>query len=94
MRYFETVTPEPREYEREFKRVCDLCKREIPTEAKNRAKGIADHISMRKKTGYVDREGGSGKTVEVDCCIPCWDEKVVPWLRAQGAELTEKDWDW
>lgn len=68
---------------------CDLCG------AKIEGRGYdVDEVEVRHKTGSNYPEGGSGDETAVDMCGKCFDEKLVPWLRSQGAEPRTEDWDW
>ena len=69
---------------------CDLCKEKI----EDLRYGV-DEVEVRHKTGESYPEyGGSGTNVSVDMCGKCFDEKLVPWLRSQGAEPLTEEWDW
>ena len=83
--------------------VCDLCgaetkdrynwgggswqRDETTVEMKTRA--VIEH-----NTGDSYPEGGSGTVYRVDICPTCFHEKLVPWLRGQGAEIGEKEYEW
>jgi hypothetical protein len=69
---------------------CDLCGTTI-TENYNYA---VNEVEVRHKTGTSYPEGGSSEETSVDMCGKCFDEKLVPWLRSQGAEPRSEDWDW
>ncbi len=69
---------------------CDLCGTTI-TENYNYE---VNEVEVRHKTGTSYPEGGSSEETSVDMCGKCFDEKLVPWLRSQGAEPRSEDWDW
>lgn len=69
---------------------CDLCKEKIPTCEDNEV----NEIKLYHKTGKQRLGIGSGETVEVDICDKCFDEKLIPWLRTQGAEPHTEEWSW
>lgn len=94
MRHFSKVVYPPRECEEEVRRTCDFCGREINTEARNGYIGSENYVVIMRKTGYSCRDGGAGTTEDVDCCFPCWDEKVLPWLKSYGIIPNEKGWGW
>ena len=71
------------------KTACDLCGAEI--KAGNYS---AEEVEVRHRTGSSCPEGGSGEEVSVDMCGDCFDTKLVPWLRTQGADPKPEDWDW
>ncbi len=51
-------------------------------------------VTVRQKEGCSYPEGGSGTKYVVDMCPKCFKEKLIPWLRSQGAEIKETEWDW
>ena len=51
-------------------------------------------VEVRQRQGVSYPEGGSGTEIEVDLCPTCFKEKLVPWLRSQGATIEEKEWEW
>lgn len=68
---------------------CDMCGAEI----KGRTYGDAEEIEVKHRTGTSYPEGGSGEETSVDLCGKCFDERLIPWLRAQGAEPLMREWD-
>ena len=68
---------------------CDICHEEI-----RREHGSAEEVTVEHKTGFSYPEGGSGETVLVDICPKCFDERLVPWLKSQGAEPRKEEWSW
>ena len=101
MKTYEKVMEPARERLRLKERTCDLC----GTKAKHEITGdwgagcyeVSETeltVEVRRKVGESYPEGGSGKEIEVDLCPKCFMEKLVPWLRSQGAKIEEKDWDW
>jgi len=68
---------------------CDLCGAKI-----EEGRNDVNEIEVRHKTGSSFPEGGIGEETSVDMCGKCFDEKLVPWLRSQGAEPRTEDWDW
>ena len=71
------------------KTTCDLCGSVIKPE-----RGNADEVEVKHRTGNSYPEGGCGQEVRVDMCGNCFDTKLVPWLRTQGADPKPEDWDW
>jgi hypothetical protein len=69
---------------------CDLCGREII----EREFYKVDEVEIRHKTGASYPDGGSGEETSVDMCGKCFDEKLVPWLRAQGVAPRTEPWEW
>lgn len=68
---------------------CDLCGAEI-----KRTGYSAEEVEIKHRTGDNYPEGGIGDETSVDMCGKCFDEKLVPWLRSQGAEPRTEEWDW
>jgi hypothetical protein len=69
---------------------CDLCKTKIETA------GVfaVDETTVHHKVGKYYPEGGSGTETVIDICGKCFDEKLVPWVKAQGAEPTVTELNW
>ena len=68
---------------------CDLCKERI----KPGRMYDVDEVEIRHRTGMADFGGGSGMETAVDLCGKCFDEKLLSWLRSQGAEPQTNEWD-
>jgi len=68
---------------------CDLCKEKI-----EESRYEVDEVEIRRKTGVSYPESGNGIKINVDMCGKCFDEKLMPWLRSQGAEPLTDEWDW
>jgi len=80
-------------------RKCDLCGKEADGEeweAKScyRVNETEIRVQVRQKEGNNYPEGGSGTMYEIDLCPTCFKEKLVPWLKSQGADIKEEEWDW
>ena len=69
---------------------CDLCGATIIESSDY----TVNEVEVRHKTGTSCHDGGCGEETSVDMCGKCFEEKLVPWLRSQGAEARAKDWDW
>jgi hypothetical protein len=87
--YDETVTVEVR---------CDLCGRTAPRPGHGQGTwgqygGDVNEVTVSHRSGSSYPEGGSGETVEFDVCPDCFRDKLVPWLRSQGAEPRTTEWD-
>lgn len=70
---------------------CDLCGVQIDESPGNYG---VDEVEIRHKTGKSYPEGGNGVETAVDMCGKCFDEKLVPWLKTQGAEARTAEWYW
>lgn len=89
MKHFKTVEFPARTSSILEKTTCDICRGEIAPEY-----GDADLVSVLHRTGCSYPDGGSGEEVSFDICGDCFDLKLVPWLREQGADPQSRDWDW
>jgi hypothetical protein len=67
---------------------CDICNGVIGLDFYK-----VDEIEVRHKTGYSYPDGGSGEEITFDLCGRCFDKKLIPWLRSQGAAPQIKEWD-
>ena len=69
---------------------CDICGAEI-----NERHGYdIDKITVERKTGSCYPEGGNNVRVTVDLCGDCFDGKLLPWLKTQGAVPATAETDW
>ena len=85
---------------------CDFCGEEVPKPDANTGGiwsnevdwstggyGICEtEISFSEGESYP--EGGNKTTLSFDICPKCFKEKLIPWAKSQGAELTEEEFDW
>lgn len=51
-------------------------------------------IRIKQKEGKSYPEGGSGYEYEIDLCPNCFKNRLVPWLKSEGAYIEQKCWDW
>jgi len=95
--YEERIIPAHKE-EVCIKRKCDLCGIESKwSEWGAGCYEVAESnvtVEVTCKTGESYPEGGSGTEFEVDICPKCFKEKLVPWLRSQGAKVDGEEWGW
>lgn len=49
-------------------------------------------VEYEKGSSYP--EGGEKTTVYVDICPNCFKQKLIPWLKSQGANIQERESDW
>lgn len=49
-------------------------------------------VEIRLREGDNYPEGGSGTRIDVDMCPDCFREKLIPWLKSQGAKIEVKEW--
>lgn len=79
-------------------RQCDLCGRRSKNDDWDA--GMYDvndteiKVSIKQKEGSNCPEGGSGTDIEIDLCPECFKNRLVPWLRSQGARIEEQEWSW
>ena len=83
---------------------CDFCGADVPKLSANGDwKNEVDwttggfevcetEISFREGDSYP--EGGNWITLRFDICPKCFKEKLIPWAKSQGAEVTEEESDW
>ena len=80
------------------KRQCDLC----GTKSKSgdweagyyEVAESTVRIEVTCKTGESYPDDAYGTEFEIDICPECFKEKLVPWLRSQGAKIEEQRWEW
>lgn len=95
--YEERVAP-AHTYKTCVKRKCDLCQVEVKGD--EWSTGLYDvnetevSITVKARKGESYPEGGSGTEYEIDLCPRCFTGRLVPWLKSQGADIEEKEWDW
>lgn len=81
----------PTTYRRQTSHTCDICGEEIVE--KNR--DILD-VTVEARYGEHGYYGdGHGKSFEVDLCLPCFRDKLVPAMHALGLnkDVVWKDWE-
>ena len=89
MKHMKIVKIPAKEEERVDYITCDLCGEKI----KWNAGDPYDKLVIQKKTGSLWPEGGIGTLITFDLCEKCFDEKLIPWFKSQGAEPQETDWE-
>lgn len=74
---------------------CDLCGRDALR--KNGAWGThaydATEVEVSLREGESYPEGGGGTIYEIDLCPECFKERLIPWLRSEGATVEQKEWE-
>ena len=94
--YIEPAKP-AKEMKRLVKRACDICGLEGTDNWDGGWYEVNDtEISMKIKyrVGENYPEARFGEECEVDLCPKCFKEKLLPWLKTQGAEIKIRDYDW
>lgn len=95
---YETRIVPPREQKVCIRRKCDLCK--LESNGDDWDGGYYEinetHIFVKitQKDGTNYPEGGSGTEYEIDLCPGCFKDRFVPWLKSEGADIEDKEWDW
>jgi len=68
---------------------CDWCKKKIePIDCYRR-----NTFELEWEIGTSYPECGNGTTKKVDLCIEC-REKLFTWLKSQGCEVQETEWEY
>lgn len=79
---------------------CDLCGAKAKKPGILWSGGIYDvdeteiSVTIRQRSGENYPDNGSGTEHVIDLCPKCFKERLIPWLRSQGATIEEKEWDW
>lgn len=76
-------------------RTCDICGKKSH-DGRNWSKDYygVEEVTLLRKTGESYPDCGTTKDWSFDLCPKCWDDKLVPWMKAQGATPTEEDTGW
>lgn len=72
---------------------CDLCGRTIKERFVKDIYAV-DDVVIEYRSGESYPDGSTGETTSVDMCGKCFNEKLIPWLKAQGAEPDVTEWDY
>ena len=51
-------------------------------------------ITVHHKEGESYPEAGWGTEYTIDLCPTCFVNRLVPWLRSQGAKIEAVPWEW
>lgn len=70
------------------KTVCDLCGNRIPQPMQPNA----EEVTVSHRTGHYG-DYACGHLITYDLCRGCFHGKLMPWLKSQGAEPTEEEWE-
>jgi hypothetical protein len=55
---------------------------------------ITIEMTVHQREGQNYHDGGSGTEYTIDLCPDCFKNRLIPWLREQGADIEEQEWDW
>ena len=67
---------------------CDLCGVNI-----EKKQFEINDATVVHHAGVDSPDGSGGVTTEFDLCGKCFLDRLVPWLKSQGAEPMTTDWD-
>jgi hypothetical protein len=88
MKHYREVTVPQRTKKVLDKIICDLCNVIV-------GDGLevweVDEVTVSRKTGWNYPDGGNGDTISVDLCGKCFNEKLLPFLKSEGATVTETE---
>lgn len=68
---------------------CDMCHKLIQVE---KAYGV-EEIEVSARIGKQYPEGGHGEKCEIDICLRCFREKLIPFIEADGNQIKWEDWE-
>lgn len=85
----EVLVPAKTEKRRDYT-TCDLCKQKINEEWR----GDYAEVDVCCKIGVRWPDGGNYDQWEFDLCADCFQNKLVPWMKSQGADPAISDCDW
>jgi hypothetical protein len=66
---------------------CDLCSETIASRSCE-----VDDVTITYANGSNYPEGSIGEDIFFDLCGKCFTDKLVPWMKAQGAEPQTREW--
>lgn len=74
--------------------ICDLCGKEYSGDNWDKGSYERHRVDVSYEFGEVYPECGSTETIVYDICPKCFEEKLIPWLKSQGAEYRTEKTDW
>jgi hypothetical protein len=98
MKIFKEKIAPAKKYQELVKRRCDLCG--LESTSSDWDAGLYEmneteiSIKIKQKEGENYPEGGYGTEYEIDLCPGCFKNRLIPWLKSEGAAVEEKEWDW
>ena len=88
---YETKVRQSYEYKKEVARKCDLCSKQSYTGDWGDGCYKIDEVEIKTKVfctkGTSHPYNGSTTDYDIDLCPKCFEEKLIPWLKSQGAEI-------
>lgn len=77
-------------------RTCDLCGRQSKTQDWEAGRWDINEtevaVTITQKEGVSFPDSTYGTQYEIDLCPDCFKDRLVPWLRSQGAKVEEIEW--
>jgi hypothetical protein len=90
MKHYKTILEPARERQYETHTTCDLCGAKCASDENY----YDDEVTIKRREGTNYPDCGWGTETDVDMCGKCFQEKLVPWLQSQGAEVVAREWDY
>lgn len=86
----ETVTEPAKQVTRQTALVCDMCGKKSTYSAYSWGEDSydANETKVEHRSGSQYPEGGCTTTTAVDLCPTCFETKLIPWLEAQGCQIS------
>ena len=79
-------------------RKCDLCGKEAKCSSWDAGRWEVSETEIktivRQKEGKSYPDGGWGTEYEIDLCPDCFKNRLITWLKSEGATIVEHKWDW
>lgn len=73
---------------------CDVCHATIKSDGWGDVDRVeVDRVEVKHEEGQSWPEGTHIKSRAFDLCSKCFDEKLVPWMKAQGADPRDEEVD-
>ena len=84
MKHYETRTHPAEEYKHLTSRTCDICKDTI----ERVGYCDVDEVKLCHRVGnnWPSEDGPEGNELDIDICLSCFHNKLLPWLKEQGVE--------
>lgn len=92
MKHYETVTVPAHLEEKHVRTTCDLCGDAMVDLMHER-----DEVSIsieRRKSDHAYPEAEWGEVTRMDICGKCFESKLIPFLKSQGAVPEVKEYDY
>ena len=69
--------------------ICDLCKKEFKggNWTDDIYKEMETHVSYKDAAVYPEGDYFTNEEIVVDLCPDCFKNRLIPWLKSQGADV-------